>query len=949
MNSLSPHWIKINHKFIKAAPLNLIVTSPWWQTWWFYTLAAVLLLGILWLMYRAKAQQLHKERMISAQLRASEERFSKIFHATPVAMAIASIHTGKIIEVNQVWCQLVGYRRQEVIGRTIAELGLSTEERRQASINELVDKGAARNIEVTIKNCFDQTRTVLRSKEQLDLNGEAAVLVTAIDITDRKQIEEALREKDRHLEEAQALAQVGSWMFYPELQNGVWSKQMFTLFGLDPAQETPPFPEFLERIYPDDRSKVAATNEQVIRTGFSAEVEYRTNPAHGPVRHLAARGHAVYDEPGQLLHVAGTVQDITRRKQAEEALREQEHLISTIANTTPAIIYVYDMETQRNVYVNDGIERLLGYTPKEIQGLGSDLFTHLSHPDDLLAVMAFQQQVVAAGDGDVLEIEYRMCHINGHWRTLHSFERPFLRNTDGMLKQKIGVAIDITARKQAEDAVIASERKYRTLFERTNNAIFVIDKQTSRLLDANDAAIQLSGHPLAALRQLTIRDICPDGAEAHLTTTSTQPPPDTGRITYVRPDGSERIALLNTVPLDDEIIISIARDITHEVNLEEQFRQAQKLEAIGRLAGGIAHDFNNLLVPIIGYAELSLMALPPNDNLYANLASIRKAGERAAELTRQILAFSRQQILELHPLNLNEIIADFQKMAQRLIRENIELFVHLDPALAYIDADKAQIDQILMNLIINAGDAMPTGGKLAIETTNIFLDETYFDRYAIESAPGPYVMLAVSDTGQGMDAEIQKHIFEPFFTTKERGQGTGLGLSTIFGIVKQHQGHIWVYSEPEHGTTFKIYLPRSKATPQSLETSREDPVPVHGTETVLVVEDEKMVRDLVCETLAAHGYHVLEANSPAHALQLAADYPDTIDLLLTDVIMPHMNGRELHRKLLALRPHLKTLYMSGYTENVIVHHGILDDNINFLPKPFTITGLTQRVRSVLAS
>lgn len=816
MNILSPDWIKINHKFIEDVSLSLMVTSPWWQTWWFYVLVAGLIFGLFWLIYRAKDQQLRQERAVSAKLRVSEERFSKLFHSSPVALAMATIRTGEIIEANSVWCQLVGYSRTEVLGRTVVELGFKSQAARQSLMDDLLATGSIRNREFTFQTRSKQQRTVLGSLELFKIDGEAAVLVTAIDITEYKQIEASLREQDRHLEEAQALAQVGSWEFYPELQNGVWSKQMFTLFGLDPAQGTPPFPEFLERVHPDDRSKVVATNEQVIRIGFSAEVEYRTNPAHGPVRHLAARGHAVHDEQGQLLHAAGTVQDITRRK-------------------------------------------------------------------------------------------------------------------------------------QAEDAHLASERKYRTLFERTNNAIFVIDKQTSRLLDANDAAIQLSGRPLAVLRQLTIHDISPAGAEAHLTPTSTHPSPDSGRIIYVRPDGSQRIALLNTVPLDDQTLICIARDITHEVNLEEQFRQAQKLEAIGRLAGGIAHDFNNLLVPIIGYAELSLMTLSPNDNLYANLAYIRKAGERAADLTRQILAFSRQQILELHPLNLNEIIADFQKMAQRLMKENIELHVHLDPALAYIEADKAQIDQILMNLSINAGDAMPTGGKLAIETTNIFLDETYFDRYAIEPAPGPYVMLAVSDTGQGMDAETRKHIFEPFFTTKERGQGTGLGLSTIFGIIKQHQGHIWVYSEPGQGTTFKIYLPQSKATPQSLKTSQEDKVSVHGTETVLVVEDEKMVRDLVCETLAAHGYHVLEASSPAHALQLAADYQDTIHLLLTDVIMPHMNGRELHQKMLALRPHLKTLYMSGYTENVIVHHGILNDNIDFLPKPFTITDLTQKVRSVLMS
>lgn len=336
----------------------------------------------------------------------------------------------------------------------------------------------------------------------------------------------------------------------------------------------------------------------------------------------------------------------------------------------------------------------------------------------------------------------------------------------------------------------------------------------------------------------------------------------------------------------------LRQEMKRRAQLEEQIRQTQKLEAIGQLAGGMAHDFNNLLVPMIGYADLNLQKLTPEHELYADLLQIKKAAERAANLIRQILAFSRQQVLEMRLLDLNEVVGELQQMLQRLIREDIELKTTLTPELCPVRADKAQIEQILMNLVVNARDAMPHGGKLTLETAHTYLDETYLEKHT-NIQPGHYIMLAVSDTGCGMDAETKQHIFEPFFTTKEVGQGTGLGLATVFGIVKQHQGHIWVYSEPGIGTTFKIYFPWAENIRQPNPSSEGDFGSFSGTETVLVVEDEAMVRQLVCDTLKTYGYTVLEAPTAPEALNLASTYQDGIDLLLTDVIMPHMNGREL--------------------------------------------------------
>ncbi len=371
------------------------------------------------------------------------------------------------------------------------------------------------------------------------------------------------------------------------------------------------------------------------------------------------------------------------------------------------------------------------------------------------------------------------------------------------------------------------------------------------------------------------------------------------------------------------------------------------MDAIGRLAGGIAHDFYNILVPIIGYVELTMMNLDTQSRLYANLKHVRQAIDRAAGLTRQILTFGRKQVLEMRVIDLNAVVADFGKMVKRLIGEDIELRTFLEPDLYPVKADKGQLEQVLLNLAVNARDAMPIGGKLTVETANVYLDEGYVRHYADSLPAGRYTMLAVSDTGHGMAPDIRQKVFEPFFTTRAQGKGTGLGLATVFGIVKQHGGDIRVYSEPGEGATFKIYLPRARDVVEPQDATPAESRAIHGTETVFVVEDDEMVCRLICETLTAHGYKVVEARSPGDALKRLSGCRETVHLLLTDVIMPDMNGKELYRRVAAVRPGIKVLYMSGYTDNIIVHHGILDEGIDFLQKPFTVHSLTQKIREVL--
>ena len=378
-----------------------------------------------------------------------------------------------------------------------------------------------------------------------------------------------------------------------------------------------------------------------------------------------------------------------------------------------------------------------------------------------------------------------------------------------------------------------------------------------------------------------------------------------------------------------------------------QLQQSQKLEAIGQLAGGVAHDFNNMLTAIIGYTDLSLRRVGLESPIRRNLEETKKAAERAAALVRQLLAFSRKQILEPKVLDLNDVVKDMEKMLTRLIGENIQLATRLEAELGSVKADPCQVEQIIVNLVVNARDAMPRGGKVTIETANTTLDDQAVQR-DVSIKPGQYVMLAVSDTGSGMDEETQRRIFEPFFTTKDLGKGTGLGLSTVYGIVKQSGGNIWVYSEPGLGTMFKVYLPRiDDTTAISIENPAQEAAALRGSETILLVEDEDIVRGLTRKILMQAGYHVLDAKGGEEAIRVCSAHAGQIDLLLTDVVMPEISGKEVADRLLELRPALRVIFMSGYTDEAIVQHGVLDANVEFIQKPFTWIALTKKVRDVL--
>ncbi len=614
---------------------------------------------------------------------------------------------------------------------------------------------------------------------------------------------------------------------------------------------------------------------------------------------------------------------------SQELNLSREHL-SLALQAAGVSMWDWDIEKDE-VTVDENTLRAFG---KNLRGtLKLDDFIQTLHPRDRDRV---RQEIISSIESESdYETNYHVIRADGAIRSQATHGRIY-RNAKGKAVRMTGAAWDITNLKKAEEAIHRSEINYRNMIESSHDGILIVREQEGTILFANHAAIKLFGK----------------GADSLLGTQLGFPivSEKTSIINLIPPGQKRRIVELNASRAEWEekaAFLITLRDITERKELEAQFIQAQKMEAVGQLTGGIAHDFNNLLTVINGYSEMQLMRMKDSGPLRSTLEEILKAGKRAAALTSQLLVFSRRQIVQPKVTDLNTLIMDINKMLRRLITENIELTTTLAPMLWPVKIDRSQFEQVIMNLVINARDAMPSGGKLLIETQNTHVTPEHAEQF-LHFQPGSYVMLSVSDTGCGMTEEVKKRIFEPFFTTKEQGKGTGLGLATVYGIIKQANAHMNVYSEPGKGTCFKIYIPRVKS--DAAEPAEEVPLPekIQGSETLLVAEDEPQVRALIVNVLTGYGYQVLVASDGLEGAELSKQKADTqIALVITDAVMPRMGGTEMAAEIREHRPGIKVLFISGYTDNMLTEQEILTGKSAFLQKPFSGTELARKVREIL--
>lgn len=678
------------------------------------------------------------------------------------------------------------------------------------------------------------------------------------------------------------------------------------------------------------------------------------------------------DNQGKPIEIVGLTRDIGERKQAEATLRESEKRFRAIVENMYESISIMDLNLQF-IYQSPSEFRLTGYTPEEILAKPIEQImrpeSYKLVADTLCEILEAERNGTASPDpSKTLELE--LYHKNGHtiWAEANT---TFQRDESGRPIGIITTTRDITSRKLAETALRESEMRYRMIVENMNEVIWTIGMDL-QFIYISPSSTRLTGYTPEEARTLPLEKLLTPASYEYAMERLTKEMALEGS---GKPFAPNRAIIIDVEAIhknghslwleitgtftrnaNGEIreILVIGKDITErqrateEKNLlESQLVQAQKMETVGRLAGGVAHDFNNMLSVILGYVDLSIIHLGKNHPVLKDIAEIEKAANRSRDITAQLLAFSRKQIIAPRIIDLNDQISGTQKTLNRLIGEDIDLNVVFGKNLWPIKFDPSQIEQILMNLAVNARDAMVNGGTLTIETENSLLDAA-FCRKRAGAAPGEFIHLLIRDNGCGMDPDTLEHIFEPFFTTKDAGKGTGLGLATVYGIVKQNDGFIEVVSAPGTGTTFHIYLPRSEEALIASDAPEEEDL-VHGNETVLLVEDEKLVLRIVTGMLETLGYKVLAARNPLEAMAIFEKLEEPVDLVLTDVVMPKMSGKELRDRLVALKPDTRVLFMSGYTADAIAHHGVLEEGVQFLPKPFNIKALSLKIREVLSA
>jgi PAS domain S-box-containing protein len=886
-----------------------------------------------------------RKRMEKA-LRENEEKYRILFEHTGEALFVAQDE--KIVFQNPKSLEISGYSAEEFQSKPFfnfiheddREMVMDNHLRRLRN-EKLPERYAFRIIHKNGSILWVELNAVL-----IQWNEKPAILCFMTDITERKQVENALSQSEKKLQATlDATPFPVAVVDLNDDKISYWSRSALELFGHTASIAS----EWYQIAYPDPDYrrevierwkpflKTARESGKPVNTG-----EYQVTCKDGSIRTCELYATFLLD------NLIVTFNDITERKQAEDGLRVSNLRYRILVETTTDWVWSINLEGH-HIFTNPAVESILGYTPQEIIGTSS---YPLIAPEDESMVHTLLSESVQLHSG-WRSVPIRWLHKDGSIKYMESSAQPVF-DTNGNLTGFSGIDRDITERKRAEALLKESETRYKLLSDATFEAIFISEKGIC--ISQNNTAARMFGYTETETSGRMATDwIHPDDRNL-VKKNMLSGFEDPYEVKALHRDGSAFYCSIqgrNFIHEGKNLRITALRDISNnkqaEVErekLQAQLNQAQKMESVGRLAGGVAHDFNNMLGVILGHTELALLRTDDKHKLCSDLNEIQKAAKRSADITKQLLAFARKQTISPRQLDLNDTVESMLNMLRRLIGEDIDLVWQPSPHLWPVKIDPSQIDQILANLCVNARDAIDGVGKLTIVTGRKTFDEEYCKEH-LGFIPGDFVLLAVSDNGCGMDKDTLENLFEPFFTTKDIGKGTGLGLATIYGIVKQNNGFINVYSEPGQGSTFNIYLPRLVAGEDIDKAVPEKKAAAGGTETILLVEDEPTILRMTRMMLERKGYSVLSAATPADAMEKAKNHSGTIDLLMSDVVMPEMNGRDLAGKITVLYPDIRLLFMSGYTANVIAHHGVLDDGVAFIQKPFSMADMTAKVREVL--
>ena len=880
--------------------------------------------------------------------RHTEGLIHSAFEHAPVGMCVVSPQ-GRFLSVNAALSRMLGYSEDELLSVSFGEV---THPDDLSASKEWVDKQLA-----GVEPCMDLHKRyihksgqvvsgIVRSTLKRDADGNPLFFISYIqDVTDRKRSDDAIL-YERNFSNAALNSLPGIfYMFDLEGRFLRWNRNFERITEYSPEEIARMRP--LDLFLGADRALIETRIREVFEKGAS-DAEANLVSKSGKETPYFFTGQTVHVDGSPCLIGMGI--DITERKRAERRTADTLAFIQTIFETSPVGIITYNAGGD-TVWTNEATARIVGGT---VERLKEQNFRRLESWKRS-GLLEAAEKALATGKEQQLDVV--VVTTFGKKACISSRFVPY--EYEGQ-QHLLGMFSDITERREMEEALFHSEKQFRNLLENVQLVAVMLDRN-GNITYGNRYLLGLTGWSVEEILgkcwfdlflpediRESVRSVFHTGIRAASL-------PNQYENDILTRKGARRLVVWNNSILyglngDVTGIASIGIDVTEHRSLEEQLRQAQKMEAVGRLAGGIAHDFNNLLTAIIGYGELLLLKIGKDNPLSNEAGEIQKAAYKAASLTNQLLSFSRRQILRPEVLDLNSIVRDVENMLNRIIEEHITLGLNLSGDLWNVKADRSRIEQVIVNLAVNAKDAMPKGGTLTIETRNLENDDAAAQMDP-DIGPGAYAVISIRDTGHGMDRETMARIFEPFFTTKEVGKGTGLGLATVYGIVLQTGGHIRVRSEPGRGTTFSIYLPRAQGAPshaKEAEPAEMSDIPA-GSKTILLVEDSDSVRELTRRILELSGYVVLEASSPGDAIHLFESHEGEIHLLLTDVVMPGMSGRDLSERLQPGRPDMKVLYMSGYDEEAIVDHGILNPGTHYIPKPFSPASMTKKIREVLGS